>query len=768
MKYFLLFLLLLAGTAAFAQSPAKDALPTEKYDLRLLRQQKITLDNWMQNVAIREDRMADSILNVRKELSASARNDLYLKRILCQFILRNWQQVIAMAGQYGKDIASPVFFKNNVFPELVAFAKAASNEAAFQQTFSREFEQLIHAGPEKARQQLAEYLSDRMISAHDKLDQYIATAPDTINSSSTLAYCWLFANTMIADSVGKAVLHFAREEESKSYIVNDTMKILLRNGLLLNGISVRSRKFTGALPVVLMINCYAMNNDYDRNRMKTTADSGFEAVIVYPRGKAQSQGTFYPFEDDARDNYDIIDWISKQRWCNGSIGMFGGSYLGFTQWAAIKYYHPALKTIVPQVAVGPGIDYPNPEGIFMSYSLQWIKYVTNNRFTDDIVFNLSKKWDEWKTDYLVNGSAFNRLDSIHNGSTDTIFQRWLQHPARDTFWQRMTPDSKRFSEIDIPILTTTGYFDADQRGAMHYYNLHNRYGGIKAAQHYLVIGPFDHGGAQGGRVKGSMPPYTIDSAAMINQKQLVLQWFAYILKNGPKPAFLQDRISVFTLEENKWHYFPSLERMNKDTLTLYMQRSADTLLTAQKNISASTIQLSFNTKDVANDTISWYGENNANTRKLFERKDLIRFSSASLKDPILLNGTILADLYISQTAPDADITISWWEEDAKGNLWPLSRQNVRLSHTQDITRRTAWQKGKVYHVKVDNGPWMSKKIAAGSRLITLIHPAIGFYWEKNYGSAAPVSRQTAADATSNTITLYMDKAHPSMIKIPCM
>jgi hypothetical protein len=765
MKQMMLGLFLLAGYwTASAQTPGT------AYDMQPLKQEKIALADWMHQLAISEGSMADSALNTGKDISPAVKNDLILKKILCRFITGDYQQVIQLAEQYGKDVSNPVFFNNNVFPELVAYAKAASApEANFTFAFSSIFEKSLAAQQPKARRQLTEYLSDRMISAEDKLHQYIATAPDTIYSQATLVYCWLYANTMLSSRAGKEVLAFARAEESKSYIVDDEMRIPLRNGLLLSGISVRSRNFTGPLPVVLMVNCYATNSDYDRNRMKLTADSGYMAVIVYPRGKAQSEGVFHPFENDARDNYDIIDWISKQPWCNGRIGMFGGSYLGFTQWAATKYYHPALKTIVPQVAVGPGIDYPNPEGIFMSYCLQWIKYVTNNRFTDDIVFSLSKKWDEWKTTYLENGMAFNKLDSIHNGKADTIFQRWLQHPARDAFWQQMIPDRKRLAAIDIPILTTTGYFDADQRGAMYYYNMHNRYAGAKSSQHYLMIGPFDHGGAQGGRVKASMPPYTVDSAAMINQKQLVLEWFGYTLKGGPKPAFLKDRVSVFTMDENKWHHFPSIERMNRDTLSFYMQRSSDTLLLSErKNKLPATVALPFNTQDIANDTVAWYRDNNANTEKLFQRKDLIRLATAPLKDPITLNGSILADLYLSQTAPDADITVSWWEQDVNGKLWPLSKQIVRLSHTQDITRRTPWKKGKIYHVKLDNGPWMSKRIAAGSKLITLVHPAVGFYWEKNYGGSRPVSRQTNADATDNTITLYMDESHPSMIKIPCM
>ena len=80
------------------------------------------------------------------------------------------------------------------------------------------------------------------------------------------------------------------------------------------------------------------------------------------------------------------------------------------------------------------------------------------------------------------------------GRPHPLFQRWLQHPAYDSFWQHMVPYQDEFAAIHIPILTTTGYFDDDQLGALYYYRQHLLH--YPAANHYLVIGPWDHYGAQ--------------------------------------------------------------------------------------------------------------------------------------------------------------------------------------------------------------------------------------------------------------------------------
>ena len=80
---------------------------------------------------------------------------------------------------------------------------------------------------------------------------------------------------------------------------------------------------------------------------------GYVFVAVAVRGSGASygryEGLFSPAE--TRDAYDIIDWISTQSWCDGNLGMWGGSYLGITQYMAASQQHPALKPIFPTVAL---------------------------------------------------------------------------------------------------------------------------------------------------------------------------------------------------------------------------------------------------------------------------------------------------------------------------------------------------------------------------------------------------------------------------------
>jgi predicted acyl esterase len=58
---------------------------------------------------------------------------------------------------------------------------------------------------------------------------------------------------------------------------------------------------------------------------------GFAVAIQDTRGRYESEGEFHSMQDDGRDGWDTLDWLGRQDWCNGRIGMYGVSYLGATQ-----------------------------------------------------------------------------------------------------------------------------------------------------------------------------------------------------------------------------------------------------------------------------------------------------------------------------------------------------------------------------------------------------------------------------------------------------
>src|SRR5439155_7325591 len=101
----------------------------------------------------------------------------------------------------------------------------------------------------------------------------------------------------------------------------------------------------GPFPVLLTI------TPYGKNGAGRTASSflshGYAVVAVDSRGLRASHGKWEPYVHEARDGYDIQEWVAKQSWCNGKIGMFGTSYPAYTQVAPAQYRNPYVKALVP-------------------------------------------------------------------------------------------------------------------------------------------------------------------------------------------------------------------------------------------------------------------------------------------------------------------------------------------------------------------------------------------------------------------------------------
>jgi predicted acyl esterase len=88
----------------------------------------------------------------------------------------------------------------------------------------------------------------------------------------------------------------------------------------------------------------------------------------------------------------VIDWIAAQPWSDGRVGMYGGSYNGFAQWAALKHRPRALKAIATSATAAPGIDTPMEGGIFLNFMYPWPFYAASNRSLDDARYNDRARW----------------------------------------------------------------------------------------------------------------------------------------------------------------------------------------------------------------------------------------------------------------------------------------------------------------------------------------------------------------------------------------
>src|SRR5262249_18458983 len=109
-------------------------------------------------------------------------------------------------------------------------------------------------------------------------------------------------------------------------------KIPMRDGVALNATIYRPHGQKNPLPVVFTLTPYI--SDSYLERAFYFAAHGYVFALVDVRGRGNSGGSFEPFANDARDGYNIVEWLAQQTWCNGKVAMWGGSYAGFDQWTS--------------------------------------------------------------------------------------------------------------------------------------------------------------------------------------------------------------------------------------------------------------------------------------------------------------------------------------------------------------------------------------------------------------------------------------------------
>jgi len=541
----------------------------------------------------------------------------------------------------------------------------------------------------------------------------------------------------------------AQNPADSIYNIQDSILIPTQSGIPVCAIIVRKKTNTKPLPVVLFYTTYYQGPG-DSFFGKRSADRDYVGVVAYARGIRTGIENYQPYEHEATDIYDIIDWISKQSWCDGRVGMYGGSYTGYAQWAAAKKLHPALKTIVPQVAVMPGFDFPMENNVPITNILSW---------PNDNVYKYKPLPRDLPFIYFDNGYAFKRLDSIA-GQPNPLFQKWLTHPAYDVYWQSMIPTPDEFSKIDIPVLSTTGYYDGCEISALQYFRLHHKYN--KKARHYLVTGPYDHWGGQR-KASPELMGYAIDSVARQNMMELAYQWMDYILKKGPKPEILKDKVNFEVMGANKWRHVSSPDKMSNDTLTLYLSAATSGTSYALQSKRPPVRQYLSQTVDFKDRE----AQNSYYTPSIvFESLDTgngLVFMTPPFEKDFAVSGSFYGSLMTTINKKDMDISLALYELMPDGKYFFLTRYIGRASYARDNTRRQLLTPGKKERVSFNNTRLVSRRITKGSRLVVLLNINKHPFEIINYGSGKEVKDETIDDAG---VPLLIKWHNDSFIKIP--
>ncbi|MGQ0701036.1 MAG: CocE/NonD family hydrolase [Panacagrimonas sp.] len=527
------------------------------------------------------------------------------------------------------------------------------------------------------------------------------------------------------------------EEERRRYVTEENVVIKTRYGAQIHALVVRPKSITTPLPALLEFTIYVSESD-----AKGAAAHGYAGVVAYTRGRpGKTRGRVFPFLNDGEDARAVIRWITQQPWSDGRVGMVGDGYSGFAAWAAAKTAPPALKAIATSSPMAPGIDFPMAGNIRQNAAYRWA-HTYGQRIAKPDGRDDDAQWLKRDQAWYKSGKSYRELDR-RGGKNDRVFSSWLDHPSYDRYWQKLIPFRKQFAKIDIPVLTTAGYYAGDA-GALHYFTQHHRYNA--KANHTLLVGPYDDDAAQRG-LSPVVGGYAVDAVALVDLRELRYQWFDQIFKSASKPPLLKDRVNYQVMGANEWRNAPSLDAMSNGSLRFYLDTQGDKeryRLAQSKPARGTFVRQTVKLADRSD--ASGVPSTDIMGKAPVTRHSL-HYVSEPLQQPMEFNGLLSGLLDFTPNKQDVDLNLTLYELLPSGVYLQLfDPYEFRASYAEDRTNRHLLEAGVRQQLKFTTERITSRRLAAGSRVVLVLGVNKRPDREINYGTGRDVSEESIADA----------------------
>lgn len=403
---------------------------------------------------------------------------------------------------------------------------------------------------------------------------------------------------------------------------------------------------------------------------------GYHFVYQDVRGRFMSEGTFVNMRphnpaktgrediDESTDTYDTIDWLLKNvSNHNGKAGLYGTSYRGFFVAAGMIDAHPALVAASPQAPIVDwfmGDDWHHNGALILNHAFNYIPFVGKARpQPNKTPYTLFDYGTPDGYDFFLRLGPLANADARHFKGAVPFWDELLRHGTYDAFWQarNLRPHLRN---IKPAVLTVGGWFDAENLfGALETYR--SMEAASPATASTLVMGPWIHGGWNGGQGDGSSLGHVAfnSKTADFYREQIELPFFEFHLKG--KGKFQPPEAWVFETGRNQWRTHATWPPKDTTPLALYFQ-TGGRLAFEPPGESGAESGFDEYISDPAKPVpyIDKVGVRLltdymvADQRFAAWRPDVLVYESGVLEEDVTLAGPLIADLHISTSGTDSD------------------------------------------------------------------------------------------------------------------
>ncbi|MBS1876189.1 MAG: CocE/NonD family hydrolase [Acidobacteria bacterium] len=473
------------------------------------------------------------------------------------------------------------------------------------------------------------------------------------------------------------------------------LRIPMRDGVRLAANLFRPSS-NGRFPVLLVRTPYGKGLELTAN-YRAFVEHGFALVIQDVRGRHDSEGSFRPLDQEGPDGEDTLNWIGHQSWCDGKIGMFGGSYLGIAQWQAALRNSPYLKAIFPVVS---GYDdyfdrfYSRGGAMKLGHRLLWISE------------NLSPPgFVRPGLNQFMYYLPLRTADRAVSGETVDWYQASLNHPNYDDFWRSFSTRDK-LDRIHVPVFIAGGWFDNYAESDLEAFAALRKLG--RSVR--ILVGPWPHNFSD--RLSVDFGPNARNPV-----RRFQFQWFDYYLKGQGSIDHIPPA-QLFLMGDNRWEDEDDWPPRDSRIRPLYLagkgkaatvygdgqlqwmpqrRKTADTYLyDPGKPVPTRGGAICCNVRLLPPGPID--------QRAIEGRHDILVFTSPPLNEDLHVAGVVHVLLHVSTDAKDTDFTAKLIDVDPQGPALGVTDGILRLRYRNGLDRPELAKPGEIYAITIDAGP----------------------------------------------------------------
>ena len=462
---------------------------------------------------------------------------------------------------------------------------------------------------------------------------------------------------------------------------------------------------------------------------------GYVHVIANVRGSGESEGT-YPFlaEPEAQDGYELIEWIARQPWCDGNVGMFGVSYFARIQHFVAAQRPPHLKCIfAPWASTDQYRDALYHGGILaQNWAVSWSGALSNIRYKSES----RRDWSEaqWKEalaqalsdkDLRAYPGVMAALKNPDEGLNPLVADIVL-NPHDGPFWERR---KAAYDAIEVP-----AYIGGD----WGIYGLH-------------LPGAFRSWERLRGPKKMMLAPAAYLERPVYQLQYESLRWFDHWLKGMETGIMDEPPIRMFVAGTNQWKNAAEWPLPETKWTPFYLHEGGRL----------------------------WEREHfpNEGSSSLSDSpwgRESLEFSSSELVEDTEVIGPVLLNLYASTTDDEVLWFVSLREVDAQRKEKVLTRGWLRGTHREiDPSRSKRWQP---YHPHTRSEPLTPGKVyefnipivatanlfKAGSR----IKLKVACCDDQPEHSLEAIAAGHIRRQSGSRVTVYHNEEYPSHLLLP--